>query len=46
MAWKDWFGTGMGGTHCLDTHSGRAEVEVEEGGIGSIMSLDLLLVLG
>ena len=27
MAWKVWFGAGMGGTHCLDTHGGRAVVD-------------------
>ena len=46
MAWKVWFGAGMGGTHCLDTHGGRAVVEVEEGRVRSIMSFDFVHVLG
>ena len=44
--WRVWFGAGIGGMHCLDTHCGRAEVEVEEGEIGSIMPLDLVHMVG
>ena len=44
--WRFGFGAGMGVLHCLDAHGGRAEVEVIEGWVRSIILFNFIYVLG